>query len=541
MSDCTSSEDDPFDDAVDTLDPDPTISVLGITTTECSIIASVLPLAFKTPTIQTFFAKASKHEGATCLTSIDYKHVTTAHIRQITIIDKLRSDNDHLRQRLAFVTELNKSQSTTIDKLNSNDRSHREQINALTADIASLKAKLHSALTSSFTATSRASLLTQSLEDVKSSNQQLRKEIEILTAPTQTSSIATQTVSMTIDSATQTDVATIDTASQTTAATKTDSVTQTDPVTAAAATTLILPSKPTPAASLPSVTHPMSYAQATATSGLTLTPTKPGLSKALAKHVNATQTAPSIPTSTIPLPTSEPAFKGRRGTKPSELHLQFVSRTDFVNKLQAKYDGKINHRHALKDAFIKILNRVSERLCKRTSKPNKIAVRDILRNNYIDAIFWSPRGNLIIRAKRAIGPVSLEVITATITYISGREDSFVILHRPPLSMLRITDFPTTLSDGQAADPERILMDLFDDPRLKLASFWHTPRFVTFKGMKPGVTGTLFFSVVDSPDHALGRSLVNSSVNVYDHQFTLRQWHSRHSEFPRLPPSSFYKQ
>ena len=108
-------------------------------------------------------------------------------------------------------------------------------------------------------------------------------------------------------------------------------------------------------------------------------------------------------------------------------------------------------------------------------------------------------------------------------------------------MLRITDFPTTLTNGQAADPERILMDLFDDPRLKLASFWHTPRFVTFKGIKPGATGTVFFSVVDSPDHALGRSLVNSSVDIYDHPFTLRQWHSRHSEFPRLPPSSFYKQ
>ena len=63
MSDCTSSEDDPFDDAVDTLDPDPTISVLGITTTECSILAAVLPLAFKTPTIQTFFVgKTSIHE-----------------------------------------------------------------------------------------------------------------------------------------------------------------------------------------------------------------------------------------------------------------------------------------------------------------------------------------------------------------------------------------------------------------------------------------------------------------------------------------------
>ena len=105
--------------------------------------------------------------------------------------------------------------------------------------------------------------------------------------------------------------------------------------------------------------------------------------------------------------------------------------------------------------------------------------------------------------------------------------------------------PTSVFDqsrtGPGLDSAALLMDLFDDPRLKLASFWHTPRFVTFKGMKPGATGTIFFSVVDSPDHALGHSLVNSSVNIYDHPFTLRQWHSRHSEFPWLPPSSFYKQ
>ena len=108
-------------------------------------------------------------------------------------------------------------------------------------------------------------------------------------------------------------------------------------------------------------------------------------------------------------------------------------------------------------------------------------------------------------------------------------------------MLRITDFPTTLTDSQPANPEHILMDLFDDPHLKLASFWHTPRFITFKGMKPGTTGTIFFSVVDTPDHALGCSLVNSSVNIYDLPFTMRQWHSCHMEFPRLLPSSLYKQ
>lgn len=53
------------------------------------------------------------------------------------------------------------------------------------------------------------------------------------------------------------------------------------------------------------------------------------------------------------------------------------------------------------------------------SRPNKITVRDILRDNYIDTIFRSPRGNLIIRAKRAINPICLEVITAKVTYVRG--------------------------------------------------------------------------------------------------------------------------
>ena len=54
---------------------------------------------------------------------------------------------------------------------------------------------------------------------------------------------------------------------------------------------------------------------------------------------------------------------------------------------------------------------------------------------------------------------------------------------PPLSMLRLTGVLTTLTGGQPTDPERILMYLFDDYRLKLASFWHTPCFVTYKGIR----------------------------------------------------------
>jgi hypothetical protein len=103
-------------------------------------------------------------------------------------------------------------------------------------------------------------------------------------------------------------------------------------------------------------------------------------------------------------------------------------------------------------------------------------------------------------------------------------------------MLKLTSFPTTLTGGQPTDPEQILMDLFDDPQLKLANFWHTPRFVTYKGAPPGSTGTVFFSIIDTPDHALGRSLVNTSAHVYDHPFMIQQWHAHHTKLLKMRPS-----
>ena len=97
MSNYASSEDDPFDDAINTLDPDPDISLLGITPSKCIALATILPKLFKATTIHTFFAKATKHEGAICLTSIDYRHIMKAHMRQATTINKLKLDNDKLK------------------------------------------------------------------------------------------------------------------------------------------------------------------------------------------------------------------------------------------------------------------------------------------------------------------------------------------------------------------------------------------------------------------------------------------------------------
>ena len=87
----------------------PDISLLGITPGECMAFATVSPKLFKANTIHTFFMKATKHEGAICLTSINYRHNTKAHMGQATTINKLQSDNNKLKSdndqlRADFIT-----------------------------------------------------------------------------------------------------------------------------------------------------------------------------------------------------------------------------------------------------------------------------------------------------------------------------------------------------------------------------------------------------------------------------------------------------
>ena len=55
----------------------------------------------------------------------------------------------------------------------------------------------------------------------------------------------------------------------------------------------------------------------------------------------------------------------------------------------------------------------------------------------IDAIFWSPWGNLIIHAKKVIPLPLRNLLIRTISRLAGGDNSFVILDRPPLSLLKI--------------------------------------------------------------------------------------------------------
>lgn len=146
MSDGTSSEDDPSNAVVDTPDPDPDISLLGITTTisECNMLTTAMTKLFKAQSISAFFVKAISHKGAVLLTSINYQQISKAHhTRQATTIDKLQTNINKLKVDYSALYHC----LTCSINLNS---SYHKQLDSLTTDHASLKAKLQSSTTASF-------------------------------------------------------------------------------------------------------------------------------------------------------------------------------------------------------------------------------------------------------------------------------------------------------------------------------------------------------------------------------------------------------
>ena len=202
--------------------------------------------------------------------------------------------------------------------------------------------------------------------------------------------------------------------------------------------------------------------------------------------------------------------------------------------------NRINHRHALVDSFILAMYKVAnKRQAKLLPKLNGHVHNSTPPPAPIQAIFWSPKGNLIVRTKQVISDGLRTLLLATVTFLCGGDDGFEVLDRPALSLLKIKGVPTRDDQGNPLDPEQVMMELFDDPRVANASFWHTPRFVTYKGTPPGRFGTLFFSLVDSPDFALGKSLLDTRVGLFGRSFTVQQWHPHHKL--ALPPTSIYKE
>ena len=99
---------------------------------------------------------------------------------------------------------------------------------------------------------------------------------------------------------------------------------------------------------------------------------------------------------------------------------------------------------------------------------------------------------------------------------------FVVLARPTLSLLKLRNVPTHNLDGSPVDLDSLTAELFHDPRLTKASFWHLPRFVSFKGAPLGRTTTVFFSLVDTPQYAL-RSLIDTPISISGTVFKIQRW------------------
>ncbi|KAF8707051.1 hypothetical protein AX14_013717 [Amanita brunnescens Koide BX004] len=67
-----------------------------------------------------------------------------------------------------------------------------------------------------------------------------------------------------------------------------------------------------------------------------------------------------------------------------------------------------------------------------------------------------------------------------------------------------------------------------------------PRFVSFKGAPLGRTATVFFSLVDSPQYALGRSIVNTITTINNANYKIQRWIPTKQNPERInPPTGGY--
>ncbi|KAF8643444.1 hypothetical protein AX14_009554 [Amanita brunnescens Koide BX004] len=214
-------------------------------------------------------------------------------------------------------------------------------------------------------------------------------------------------------------------------------------------------------------------------------PTPPGTSSALPSDAPTGPAPLTAPTSPVTRVSSfiPPPFRGRRGTKPNELHVQFKSRAEFNTKLMRFYENNvISHRHALLDALVSALfSQINDE------------TKAIFAGNKLRAAFWSPRGNLIMRFLRAPSPGLLELFLNTLKSICGAQD-FTILNRPTVSPLKLSKVLTHNHDDSPIDMQQLALDLLSIPQLNNAAFWHTPRFVSFKGAPIGRSSFFFFFI-----------------------------------------------
>ena len=263
---------------------------------------------------------------------------------------------------------------------------------------------------------------------------------------------------------------------------------------------------------LPPATTPTSYAQAVQR-----------------RHPPASL-PPLVPVPSHVVSPAAAGYKGSKATKANELHFYIRSRPAFNQRLSHSFleptgRNRINHRHALADSFILAMYKVAnKRQVKLLPKLNGYVHKGTPPPAPIQAVFWSPKGNLIVRTKQVISDDLRTLLLTTVTFLCGGDDGFEVLDRPALSLLKIKGVPTRDDQDIPLDPERVMIELFDDPRIADASFWHTPRFVTYKGTPPGRFGTIFLSFVDSPDFALGKSLIDTRVGLFGQSFTVQQWH-----------------
>ena len=118
-------------------------------------------------------------------------------------------------------------------------------------------------------------------------------------------------------------------------------------------------------------------------------------------------------------------FKGSRATKATELHFYIRLQPVFNQRLARSFlepmgCNRINHHHTLADSFILAMYRVvNKRGVKLLPKLNGHVHNGAPPPAPIQAVFWSPKGNLTMWTKKAITDNLQTLLLAMVTFLCG--------------------------------------------------------------------------------------------------------------------------
>ncbi|KIL54435.1 hypothetical protein M378DRAFT_18886 [Amanita muscaria Koide BX008] len=127
---------------------------------------------------------------------------------------------------------------------------------------------------------------------------------------------------------------------------------------------------------------------------------------------------------------------------------------------------------------------------------------------------FTDRKDLIITLDRPLTKESTIMLRKAVAYVddSSEENDVAYLNRATTSSFKFFGVPTIYPDGSRVDPMVFLDDFKRHPAWKDVHFVGAPRWVVAKGKELDFTGLLLVEIRDSDDGAIGKTLLNTTID-----------------------------